>query len=216
GFVYRGSEIPALVGKYVFADTGETEFTQSTNVVDLYYGDPDTTSASTRDDLFKLQVELPPGTTLPDRIWSIAEDELGELYLLVGPARGDLFQVGPGETEGSILKIVPGSSPPNGLAGDINQDNKVDLQDITALKAGWYTTGHPSTYAQYTHGDLNFDGITDILDLYLLHEALLASPDGAWQVADHLAGQSVPEPATYALALLLGAAAGVARTRSIR
>jgi hypothetical protein len=214
GFVYRGSAIPALQGMYVFADTGESEFTQPTNVVDLYYGDPNSSNLSSRDDLYKLQVELPAGTSLPDRIWSIAEDELGELYLLVGPRRDDLFQLSPGETDGAILKIIAGSGPPNGIAGDINQDTFVDAADIAALKAGWYTTGHPTPYEQYIHGDLNFDGITNILDLYLLHEALLAAGQpGA--LAD-FPGHAVPEPAAggAVACLLLAALFGRARRRS--
>lgn len=197
GFVYRGSEIPALQGKYVFADTGENEFTQPTNVLELYYGDPNTTSASTRDNLFQLQIELPDGMSLPDRIWSIAEDSDGELFLLVGPSRGDLFTVGPGETDGSILKLVAATGPPNGIAGDVNQDGIVDNQDVLAMKAGWYTTGHASSYQKYTHGDLNLDGITNLQDLYLLHEALLGSGSGADLISQ------VPEPSATALLLVV-------------
>ena len=206
GFVYRGSEIPALQGKYVFADTGENEFTQPTNVLELYYGDPNTTSASTRDNLFQLQIELPDGMSLPDRIWSIAEDSDGELFLLVGPSRGDLFTVGAGETDGSILKLVAATGPPNGIAGDVNQDGMVDDEDLLAMKAGWYTTGHDSSYLKYTHGDLNLDGITNLQDLYLLHEALLGSGSGADL---HL---QVPEPATIAL-LIIAAIASLSATK---
>ena len=202
GFVYRGSALPALQGMYVFGDTGESEFTQPTNVVDLFYGDPQSTSDSTRDDLYQLQIELPPGMGLPDRIWSIAEDELGELYLLVGPSRADLFQVGPGETDGGIYKIVPGAGPPNGIAGDINQDGSVDELDILALKGGWYTTGHTSVYEQYTHGDLNFDGITDLRDLYLLHEALLAGGQDPGALAE-ATPRVVPAPTNCGMLLLL-------------
>jgi glucose/arabinose dehydrogenase len=204
GFVYRGSQIPALQGKYVFADTGENEFTQPTNVVELYYGNPATSAISTRDDLFKLQIELPAGLNMPDRIWSIAEDSVGELYLLVGPSRGDLFVVGAGETDGGVYKLVAPTGAPNNLAGDINQDGMVDQNDILALKAGWYTTGHATPFRQYTHGDLNFDGITNLLDLYLLHDALLA--------VGHSSGISeltarVPEPSGIVLVIL--AASGI-------
>jgi hypothetical protein len=198
GFVYRGSQIPALQGKYVFADTGENEFTQPTNVVELYYGNPATGGISTRDDLFKLQIELPIGLNMPDRIWSIAEDAVGELYLLVGPSRGDLFVVGPGETDGGIYKLVVPTGAPNNLAGDINQDGMVDQNDVLALKAGWYTTGHATPFLQYTHGDLNFDGITNLLDLYLLHDALLAA--GQSSGVEELSGQ-VPEPTGIALVI---------------
>jgi hypothetical protein len=198
GFVYRGSAIPALQGKYVFADTGENEFTQPTNVVELYYSDPNTTAASTRDNLFRLQIELPPGTSMPNRIWSVAEGADGELFLLAGPSRGDLFTVSAGETDGSIYKLLPPTAQPNGIAGDINQDGSVNNLDILALKAGWYTTGHATAYLKYTHGDLNLDGITNIYDLYLLHKALIGMGSGS---SDSLG--SVPEPSSVSALLLL-------------
>lgn len=204
GFVYRGSAIPTLQGKYVFADTGENEYTQPSNVLELYYGDPATSAASTRDDLFRLQLELPPGTTLPERIWSIAEDEQGELYLLVGPKRNDLFVVTPGETDGGILKLVAPSESPNGIVGDVNQDGIVDVADVAALKLGWYATGHATALAQYAHGDLNFDGITNLNDLFILHQALLAAGAPAATLA--AASANVPEPSAFAAALTAAAA----------
>jgi glucose/arabinose dehydrogenase len=197
GFVYRGNAIPALRGKYVFADTGENEFTQPTNVVEIYYSDPNTTAASTRDDMFQLQVELPSGMHMPDRIWSVAEGADGELYLLIGPSRGDLYTVGPGETDGAILKLVAPSGPPNGLAGDINQDGFVNDMDVAALKAGWYTTGWATPSLKYTHGDLNLDGITDLKDLYLLHTDLLAAGNASGSFSEGW----VPEPSTAMLLL---------------
>ena len=200
GFVYRGSAIPAPEGKYVFADTGENEFTQPTNVLEIYYGDPATTSSSTRDDLFRLGLELPAGLSLPDRIWSIAEDDEGELYLLVGPKRNDLFVVSPGETDGAILKLVAPAQSPNGLAGDVNQDGLVDASDVIAMKQGWYTGGHSTALAQYTHGDLNFDGITDLKDLFALHQALQAAGQSVAELAAFQA--SVPEPNAMTLGLL--------------
>jgi glucose/arabinose dehydrogenase len=200
GFVYRGSEIPALQGKYIFADTGENEFTQPTNVLEMYYGDPNSSGTSTRDDFFQLQLELPPGVSLPDRIWSIAEDEAGELYILVGPRRDDVFEVSPGETDGAIYKLVPSAVVPNGVVGDVNQDEFVDAGDITSLKAGWYTTGHPTPLDQYTHGDLNFDGITDLKDMFILHNALLsAGTEGA--ALDEFKG-NIPEPSSIVISLL--------------
>lgn len=204
GFVYRGSAIPELYGMYVFGDTGENEFTQPTNVVELYYGDPESTAASTRDDLYTLTIELPVGVSMPDRVWSIGEDEAGELYILAGPSRGDIFEISPGETDGMIFKVVPAQYTLNGIAGDINQDGLVDADDIAALKAGWYTTGHANTYEQFTSGDLNFDGRTDLADMYLLHEALLQAGFDPAQLGASQFSQQVPEPfsVTYVAGLL--------------
>lgn len=177
---------------------------------ELYYGAPSTTGASTRDDMFGFIVD-PDGEPLPERVYSIAEDELGELYLLGGP---DRFALNNG-TPGVILRIVPGIIAPNGIVGDVNQDGFVAgngtgpalSDDVTAFVAGWLTTGHQGAFAQYTHGDMNFDGITDLLDAYLLHKALLEAQGSGFPFA---ALTSVPEPSTACFAIL-GLLAAVAR-----
>lgn len=186
GFVYRGTAIPELVGQYVFADFGE-DFTQETNVVDLYYGDPSTSSDSARDDFFRFKIDL-NGEPLPERIWSIGQDENNELFLIGGPDRFD-FNNG---TDSTILRLLPQSGLPNGVPGDVTQDGVVDSLDIDALYAGWYTTGHTSAIERVTNGDLNSDGITDLQDLFLLHEALISA-------GLTIEGQPIPEPSTVAL-----------------
>lgn len=107
GFVYRGSLLKGLEGMYIFADTGEDNDGEPNNIVDLYFGDPATTDDSARDDVYRIQIELPDGVLMPDRFWSLAEDENGELYLLVGPDRLDLFNITGIETDGGIWRIVP-------------------------------------------------------------------------------------------------------------
>ncbi len=201
GFVYRGSALPELEGMYIFADVGENNGGQPTNVVELYYGDPNTSDSSSRDDLYKLQIELPEGEALPDRIWSIAEDEMGELYLLVGPDRLDLFHRQPGETDGGIWKLTAPHFVLNGIAGDINQDGFVngdgtghpDGDDVAAFIANFFTSGFTGAYDKVTHGDLNLDGRTDVLDWLILyqHHENAAGLD----LAALLDNRQVPEPA---------------------
>ena len=107
GFVYRGRLLPELRGKYLFADTGEDDDGEPNNVLDLYCGDLDKADGDARAGLERLRVELPDGVKLPDRIWSIAEDERGELYLLVGPDRLDLFdRTSEQETDGGIWRLT--------------------------------------------------------------------------------------------------------------
>ena len=127
GFVYRGSDLPDLLGKYVFADTGESDDGEPTNLVDLYYGDLDEVTPGARTGLQRLRIELPEGVSMPDRIWSMAEGEDGELYLLVGPSRQDLFEItGPGETDGGVWQITAVPEPTTAaLAG---------LLSLTALR----------------------------------------------------------------------------------
>jgi hypothetical protein len=207
GFVYRGAAIPQLQGKYIFADTGEDTGGQPTNQVDLYYGNPTSTNASSRDDLFRLQIELPDGVSLPDRIWSIAQDEVGELYLLVGPDRFDLFQRTAGETDGGIWKLTAPLFVLNGIAGDVNQDGFVNgnglgpisSDDVSAFIAGYATIGRQSAYSKYTHGDMNFDGATDIRDWYILvHNYPSAT---GLDLASLLNQPVVPEPCSLTSAL---------------
>ncbi len=93
GFVYRGSQIPALQGKYVFADFGV-----STPTARLFYGDPDAGEV--------LELQIAPGgdlfgegDPLPQFILGIGEDEDGELLLAV-------VAVDPREGGGSDGEIV--------------------------------------------------------------------------------------------------------------
>jgi glucose/arabinose dehydrogenase len=221
GFVYRGTAIPALTGKYVFADVGEDNGGQPTNVVEIYYGDPTTNAASTRDNLFQLNLELPGGASLPDRIWSIAEDESGELYFLVGPDRLDLFNRTPGETDGGIWKLMTPSNPLNGIAGDVNQDGIVNgdgtgswtSDDVTAFVAGWLTRGWQTNYDRFTHGDMNFDGRTNLTDWYIL--GTNHADVGSLDLAALIEGRNVPEPTL--IASLVTACVGIlARRRGAR
>lgn len=203
GFIYRGEALPELQGKYIFADTGEDEFTQSTNVLDLFYGDPDTSDASTRDDFFRLQLELPDG--LPDRVWSLAEDADGEILLLVGPERIDLFDLSEGETDGGVWRVAPAVSRPlSGVDGDVNQDGLVNgdgtgiaaVDDVTAFAEGWLSSDHETLFDQVSNGDLNLDGVTNLADWVILranHE------NGAQLSLARLLETSIPEPTTLVL-----------------
>lgn len=121
GFVYRGSAIPELRGKYVFA-----EFGQLLDSARLFYGivdgnDPDVPAgfAAVGDffefDLSLSQAEFPIDVNrdfipdrfdspLPDRLFSIGVDEFGELFLVAGQdPRGGAPSV-PGAF---IVRIIP-------------------------------------------------------------------------------------------------------------
>lgn len=66
GFVYRGSGIPALTGKYVFADLSRR----------LFAGDPDTGQFE--------EVNVVGGLGLPPQLLSFGTDSAGELYVIGG------------------------------------------------------------------------------------------------------------------------------------
>ncbi len=91
GFVYRGSEIPELVGKYVFGDFSTGFFNPDGR---LFYLDLDTGQISE----FLLD-----GTTDPLGLFikGFGQDADGELYLLAGT------NLGPFGDFGQVFKIVP-------------------------------------------------------------------------------------------------------------
>ena len=80
------------------------------------------------------------------------------------------------------------------LPGDANLDRLVNIGDFSLLAASF---NQPSYWAR---GDFNYDGVTAIGDF-----ALLAANFNQSLPADSARSASVPEPAGFGLALLLGA-----------
>ncbi len=89
------------------------------------------------------------------------------------------------------------------ILGDVNIDGDVDEDDVTDFVAGWLTEFPVAGVESWMHGDLDLDGITDLPDAFLLHEAL-AAQGSAFDFG--LLPASVPEPNT---ASLIAAAASV-------
>jgi len=215
GYVYRGSAIPELYGKYVFADFGNGD----NNASSLFYGivdpaDPDygkfyELGLDPSGSMFP--VGLPPNQTLesmPNFVFSLAEDAAGELYLLAGqdPRRSNVNDI--------FVVRLSRSETLNGLVGDVNQDNVVDQLDVQAFVAGWLSAGHAGNFQKYTHGDLNLDGITDLFDVYILHQALRAGGQASGFPFELLNSPTVPEPQTAAL-LLVGLGMALAGSRTL-
>lgn len=108
GFVYRGSEFPELVGKYVFADWSR-EFRatsgqplQGGTLLGLEESAPDVWSLDVLDVL-----GIPPGDPLDVYITAFGEDEAGEIYVV---ARRSL-EADPAAPGGVIYKITPVPEP---------------------------------------------------------------------------------------------------------
>ncbi len=95
GFVYRGSEIPELQGKYVFGDLGG--FPPFRNNGRLFYADLETGEIK---ELFLLT----PNGTLGFRLLGFGEDDNGELYVLASNGA-------PNGTAGVVLRIIPSPEP---------------------------------------------------------------------------------------------------------
>lgn len=95
GFVYRGSALPELAGKYVFGDFAPTFNTPNGR---LFYTDLEPTSAD-----FGMVRELTIGFDDRDLglfLKGFGEDSAGELYVLASS------RLGPSGTEGVVLRIV--------------------------------------------------------------------------------------------------------------
>jgi hypothetical protein len=139
---------------------------------------------------------------------------LGTVTTGPNPAPGTYnFEFGKDNTYATLPVGISGLS---GVAGDVNQDGQVNAADIDAMVAGWgkekrvnnVRVGDKLTVRD---GDLNFDGITDLADVFRLHTALLAGTGTGFDFS-RLPG-SVPEPSTLLLGTVLLAASATRRCR---
>ena len=186
GFVYRGSAIPELYGKYVFADLGQGYSTAA-----LLYA-----SVDPADPLYgqEFEFKFAPGTpmfnngvnnlVLPQRIYSFGEDYSGELYFMAGPDPRS-GQVVPGPA--FIVKLTSGYN-----AADFNRLNGVDAADLTQL-----TTNFEQSPRTNVQGDADLDSDVDGNDFLLWQRNL-----GATTAVVN--AEPVPEPASAALLAIVG------------
>jgi hypothetical protein len=99
--------------------------------------------------------------------------------------------------------------------GDANLDGSVNDSDVALLVNNWGTRRlvggvQVGDWLSRQDGDLNYDGIVDLDDAYLLNQRLIANGAGALDFS--IFGAQVPEPGTW-LVLALGGAAVAARRR---
>lgn len=119
GYVYHGSAIPELTGKYVFGDFSSSFFAADGR---LLYADLGT--GLIRE--FKIGVN---DRELGLYVKAFGQDAAGELYLLAGT------NLGPFGAGGVILKIVDLCTAR--IPGDINNDCVVDVADLNILIDHW-------------------------------------------------------------------------------
>ena len=125
GFVYRGSALPALTGKYVFGDLAAP----GTASGRLFYLD-DLASGPIKE----LSIGT-PARSLGQLLKGWGEDAQGEIYVL-----GDT-NIGPGAASGSVLKVVPISVAPSLL----NLSTRLSVQTgDNVLIGGFIITGSSS------------------------------------------------------------------------
>jgi glucose/arabinose dehydrogenase/plastocyanin len=142
GFVYRGSQYPHLVGKYVCGDFART----FANDGRLFYLDTGNVLKE-----FKLQGQTALGLSL----LGFGQDASGEIYVL---ANGTGTPFG---TTGVVLRMLSG-------IGDLNCDGAIDFDDINPFvlalsdPAG-YAAAYPD--CDFMNGDCNNDDIVDFDDI---------------------------------------------------
>jgi glucose/arabinose dehydrogenase len=109
GYVYRGTQFPALVGKYIFADWGPSTSVASGSLLGLEETSPNTWEFSV--------LNVVGGNPLPMHFPTFGRDEQGEIYVAakVTQAPSQLGSI-TGQRTGSLYRIVPASSATTGTA----------------------------------------------------------------------------------------------------
>lgn len=151
GFVYRGAAIPAMQGKYVFGDYGNTSTSLSWD--SRVMGLEETSPGS---GVFTLTQAIPlVGSANPvigQRILCLGEDESGEIYIGMKTKAG-VLQLDGGFPSGGIYKIVPTQSvlvnlPPSKDNTIFSED--IDLSRFYSDGLGYLYTGRTgSTFGPY-------------------------------------------------------------------
>lgn len=140
GFVYRGSRIPSLVGRYIFGDFSQT-FASDGRLFHLSADDQ------------VLEFQLIGQAAVNRSVLGFGQGADGEVYLL-GNSTGVPFPAPNGSPTGVVLRIEP-------KAGDLNADGVVNGSDLASLLANWglCSGGNPCA------ADLNGDGVVNGSDL---------------------------------------------------
>lgn len=150
GFVHRGSEFPALNGRYVFGDFS-TGFGAPAGK--LYHLDYENGSST----IFEF-LNGPANDPIGVFVKGFGEDANGEIYLLASTS------LGPFGTAGAVFKIVP-------LKGDINGSGAVDFDDVAAFAA--VLVGNETDANKIERADMDDSGIADGEDIAAFIAALL-------------------------------------------
>ncbi|UCD75324.1 MAG: PQQ-dependent sugar dehydrogenase [Phycisphaerales bacterium] len=138
GFVYRGSLIPQLAGRYVHGDFART----FNNDGRLFYLDAG-------DEIVEFPLVGQPEFGMS--LLGFGQDAQGEVYVMsnmTGTPFGD---------SGVVLRL-------RRKGGDVDANGVADIDDIFAILGQWGPCPDPNDCP----GDLNADGVVDIDDLFLV------------------------------------------------
>jgi uncharacterized repeat protein (TIGR03806 family) len=172
GYVYRGSAIPALVGRYVFGDF------VSGRIFDIPNDTPPT-------------MLMTGGLETGLSISAFAEDSEGELYVV--NIRGDIHRItGAGEvgtgvpTQLSDSGCVSSSNPAQPASGLIPYAPNADFWSDGAAKERWIALPDGQSISVGADGDWEFPNGSVLVKNFLLDNRLIETrlfmrhPDGVW------------------------------------
>jgi hypothetical protein len=130
GYVYRGSAIPGMVGKYVFGDYGATSGNASGRLMGLEETAPNS-------GVFTLVEALPisGGNPFPLHVLCLGEDEAGELYVGTKTNAG-VTALDNGLPAGGLYKLVP--LPP---AGSVTLNSPATVKDTSLFSESDFSNG---------------------------------------------------------------------------
>lgn len=139
GYIYRAPLMPSLHGKMILADF-QGRFSGASRQGFLAFWNP------ANNQMLKLSID-PAGDPLPQLIYSLGEDEDGEIYLAGGSIDGTVSGVW------KLVAAVPA------CPGDLDADGDTDVFDFATF-AGNFGMGVPPG----TGGDFDADGTVTVLD----------------------------------------------------
>ncbi len=131
GFVYRGSLLGPLVGKYIFGDLAG-----NAGIGRLFYLDLDSHIITE----FKLASS---GVGIPGRLFGFGADPSGELYALFDSGDVRKFTDVPGDVnlDGAVdifdINLVSAHWGETGALGNANHDGVVDIFDVNWISSNW-------------------------------------------------------------------------------
>lgn len=134
GFIYRGSALPGLVGKYVFADWSQSFTDPSGRLLGLEESTPGVWSLA--------ELDVLGGNPVPYFIQGFGQDADGELYVLAKTATGvSAPDPDTGLPAGIIFKIVP-VPPTTAVTLTATKDNTIYEEGNLSNGAGsWIFAG---------------------------------------------------------------------------
>lgn len=134
GYVYRGSAIPSLVGKYVFGDYSQSTTTPSGPMLGMEETSPGVFAVSF--------LNILGGNPIGRYIYGFGQDENGELYVLTAKTRSPSApDPATGLPSGAIFKIVPVPAT-TAVTLSASKDNTIYQESENSNGAGsWFFAG---------------------------------------------------------------------------